>query len=106
MRVYARMGVIFYVIHDPEHHLSNVTLRAFVLQRGRYVPTDPRWFPEVGLGLKLWTGVFEGAEGTWLRWCDKEGNVIPTGEERLQVMEERNRRLEAQLRAAGVVPEK
>ena len=113
MRAYARVGVTFYVIHDPEHHLSKDDVRAFVLQRGRYVPTDPRWFPEVGLGLKLWTGVFEGAEGTWLRWCDKEGNVILTGEERLQATtqqlskeEERSRRLEAQLRAAGVEPEK
>ena len=39
-------------------------------------------WPTVGLGLRLWQGKFEGFEDTWLRWCDANGEIIPTGEER------------------------
>jgi hypothetical protein len=35
----------------------------------------------LGLGLTLWKGTFEGWSDTWLRWCDREGNLLPTGEE-------------------------
>ena len=94
-------------------------LRAFALERGKYEPIEPRWFPEVGLGLILWEGSFEGQHYTWLRWCDREGRIIPTGAERAdeesrRADEERRRaeesaesveRLAAQLRALGVEPE-
>lgn len=116
MKEYARRGALFYVIHDPEEWLGGGVLRALVLQRGRYEPVDPKWFPEVGLGLILWQGAFEGRQETWLRWCDKEGNVIPTGaesadEERRRADEERRRaeekirRLQAQVRALGAEPD-
>jgi hypothetical protein len=41
------------------------------------------------LGLKLWDGVFEEREDTWLRRCDAQGNVILTGEERARMEAER-----------------
>ncbi|MEH2340058.1 hypothetical protein [Nostoc sp.] len=47
-----------------------------------------------------------------MRWCDAEGNVIPTGAERAEQEREaketalqRAERLAAQLRALGVEPE-
>jgi Uma2 family endonuclease len=95
---YANVGVLFYVIFDPDNLLGGGVLRAYVLERGKYVPIDPGWFEEVGLGLTLWTGRYEGAQGTWLRWCDRGGNVVPTGAERAD-------RLAAQLRALGVDPQ-
>ncbi len=82
MRAYARQGVLFYVIFDPDDLLRHGVLRAFVLSRGKYESLDANWFPEVGLGLVLWRGTFEGQQQTWLRWCDREGRVIPTGAER------------------------
>jgi hypothetical protein len=97
-RAYARLGVLFYVIFDPDDLLQGGILRAYVLQRGKYEPVEPNWFPEVGLGLVLWPGTFEGQHETWLRWCDQESRVIPTGEERAE-------RLAAQLRALGIKPE-
>jgi Uma2 family endonuclease len=109
---YAHMGVPFYVIYDPKNLLGNGVLRAFAIQRGRYQPTEPDWFPEVGLGLRLWEGSYEGQRATWLRWGDQEGHVIPTGAERAE--DERRRadevtarleRLAAQLRALGAEPE-
>lgn len=117
--MYARLRVFFYVIFDPENILENGVLRAFVLERGKYKPIEPGWFEEVGLGFKLWEGTFEGIQGTWLRWCDQRGQVIPTGEERakqtaeslqqteesLQQANEKIQRLEAQLRALGAEPQ-
>ncbi|HKI33319.1 MAG TPA: hypothetical protein VKA46_15810 [Gemmataceae bacterium] len=40
----------------------------------------------------------------WLRWCDRAGNVIPTGCERAKSERERAERLAEQLRALGVEP--
>src|SRR5262249_48609698 len=79
MQSYARLRALFYVIYDPADYLRGGILRVYALQRSKYEPIDPRWLPEVGLGLTLWEGTFEGQHGTWLRWCDQEGRVIPTG---------------------------
>jgi hypothetical protein len=123
---YARAGVLFYVVFDPERYLHGDVLSAYVLHRRMYQPTDPSWLPEVGLGLKLWPGTFERMTDTWLRWCDRQGEVIPTGEERAdkergRAEDERRRadderrradeaialaaRLAAQLRKVGQEPE-
>jgi hypothetical protein len=95
---YARMNVLFYVIFDPGNVLQGGVLRAFVLHRRKYQPIDPHWFPEVGLGLTLWEGAFEGCSEIWLRWCGQDGHVIPTGAEKVE-------RLAAQVRALGGQPE-
>jgi hypothetical protein len=97
MKAYARLRALFYVIYHPDNLLQGGVLRAFGLQLGKYEAVDPRWLPEVGLGLIVWDGAFEGQHQTWLRWCDKEGRVIPTGAERAE-------KLAAQLRALGVEP--
>jgi hypothetical protein len=125
-KTYARQGVLFYIILDPEEVLGGGVLRAFVLERRAYQRSDPSWLPEVGLGLKLWEGTFEGVTRTWLRWCDRDGRAIPTGAERAaeaerradeehrRADEERRRadeatakaeRLAAKLRSLGVEPE-
>ena len=48
----------------------------------------------------------------WLRWCDQEGNVIPTGAElaaaerqRAEAERARAERLAARLRALGIDPD-
>jgi hypothetical protein len=80
-RLYARQGVTFYVIFDPDNILGHGVFRAYALEPRRYVPIEPNWLPEIGLGLTLWPGAFEGHERTWLRWCDRAGRVIPPGAE-------------------------
>ncbi|MFO0845509.1 MAG: Uma2 family endonuclease [Gemmataceae bacterium] len=82
MDKYARLKLQYYVIHDPSDILEHGILRAFSLDGKRYRPTDPKWLPDVELGLTLWQGLFQGLEQTWLRWCDKSGAVLPTGMER------------------------
>jgi hypothetical protein len=111
MRSYARMGIPYYVIYDPPQILSEQVLRAFTLHAGDYEPIAPNWFPRVGLGVILWQGTYEGVEATWLRWCDRQGQVIPTGkeqldEERQRAEQERQRaeRLAARLRELGIDP--
>lgn len=62
-------------------------LKVFVLTAGKYVELEQPWLETVGLGLALWEGEFETQPGTWLRWCDRDGKVIPTGAEGADVAE-------------------
>ncbi len=78
---YARLGIPYYAVYDPLKKLGETLLRVFQLQGGSYVPKNDAFFPEVNLGLTLWTGSFEKSNLTWLRWCYADGNLIPTGDE-------------------------
>ncbi len=79
---YAQAGVAYCVIFDPCHFLSKRVLRVYALHAGRYVDVlDPSWLEEIGLGLTLWQGKYEGMNSTWLRWCDRQGQLLPTGRE-------------------------
>jgi Uma2 family endonuclease len=81
--VYERiLRVPFYVVFDRYEQ----RLRVFALEQGHYraiALTEPRyWFEELGLGLGVWSGRHQGAEGQWLRWYDAAGDWIPTDGER------------------------
>ncbi|WP_414583419.1 Uma2 family endonuclease [Scytonema sp. PCC 10023] len=116
---YARMGVGYYIVFDPLQVLEDKTLRAYRLEGRHYVEMDSFWLEEIGLGLTLWEGAFESKQDIWLRWCDNEGNVLPTGVERAQRAEQvaqqaqqraeeaqqRAERLAAQLRELGIDPD-
>jgi Uma2 family endonuclease len=95
--LYARLGVPFYVVFDPNHFLSGDTLRTYQLSGGVHHLGDPGPWPAVGLGVRLWQGKFEGCEDTWLRWCDAKGEIIPTGEERAAALAQRIHELEAEV---------
>jgi Uma2 family endonuclease len=97
--LYARLGVPHYAVFDPRHLLGEQTLRTYELVVGNYRPGDPGPWPNIGLGLRMWQGKFEGHEDDWLRWCDARGEIIPTGEERARQAEERTREAEERIRA-------
>lgn len=79
---YQRIGVAYYAVHDPQHHLGKRTLRLFRLEAGRYVEcASAHWMPEIGLGLTLWHGTFQEIDDEWLRFVDKDGELIPTARE-------------------------
>lgn len=104
LREYARIGVTYYVIYDPAHHLSRESLRMYELRHRTYVPMPQQWMPALGLGLRTWQGVYEGMEDEWLRWCDIDGTLLPTGaelaaEERARAVAERQRAEQAEERA-------
>jgi hypothetical protein len=64
------------------------------------------WLAPIGLGLTLWEGQFEeDVTRLWLRWCDREGNVIPTGAEGQAMATQRADRLAEKLRALGINPD-
>lgn len=112
LRKYARMRVWYYLIFDPQHLIQQESLQVYQLSLGRYVPKEDRQLDQVGLGITLWDGQFEGIQGQWLRWCDSEGRLLLSGEEgrgqerqRAEQEHQRAERLAAQLRAMGVEPE-
>ncbi|NJL39202.1 MAG: Uma2 family endonuclease [Leptolyngbyaceae cyanobacterium SM1_4_3] len=86
---YARIGIAYYAVFDPlqqlqkANELNGSLLKVWALNAKQYVELpDPFWLEAVGLGLTLWEGKFEGRQELWLRWCDRQGQVILTGAER------------------------
>jgi Uma2 family endonuclease len=63
---------LVYNRHQPQ-------LRYFRLVEGQYQEqrlnsTHPLiWLEDLQIGLGIWEGIFEGAPGFWLRWCDRQG---------------------------------
>jgi hypothetical protein len=96
----------YYVVFDPlkqiqsETEMNRALLRVWANSVGRYVELTPAqgiseveqsvWLEEVGLGLTLWEGQFEEeVTRLWLRWCDREGQVIATGAEGQEIERQR-----------------
>jgi Uma2 family endonuclease len=94
---YASIGIAYYVIFDPLEQLQGEILTIYELHAGAYQRRADGELPTIGLGLRLWAGVFEQKPDTWLRWSDAQGIIIPTGQERAE--QERQRACEADKRA-------
>jgi len=110
-RKYAQMGVAYYIILDPQQVVQKNVLRVYELTSGGYIPKIDRHLTHIGLGVTLRRGIFEGADDLWLRWCDADGNLIPTGIERAESAEkeaglarERAEKLAEKLRQMGIDP--
>lgn len=126
--IYAQIGVRYYGVFDPLRQIQDpdqmdgALLRVWSIVASGYSEITPKagivspeemvWLDAVGLGLRLWEGPFEDAvPRLWLRWCDREGQVIPTGAEgqtaeRQRAEQERQRaeRLAAKLIELGIDP--
>lgn len=94
---YARMGVSYYVVYDPDAYLSKQPLHVFARQGTHFLETEDRELAGVGLELTLWWGAYDGLETNWLRWVDRSGVLLATGAEAKQT--EQLRADQAQLRA-------
>jgi Uma2 family endonuclease len=77
----AVLNIPYYVIYDPYAYLGDEVLRVYEKHGDSYDELLDTWMPGIALGMTLWTGEYEGGYGPWLRWCDAEGTVIPTGRE-------------------------
>lgn len=86
---YARIGVWYYIIFDPQRYIQNDVLRIYECFAGQFIPKIDRILQRIGLGLMLWDGEFEGKYDRWLRWCDARKNMILTGFERAVSAESR-----------------
>lgn len=78
---YARIGIGYYVVYDPQQLLSPQPLRVFGRQGVHYTELHDRWLTDVGIGLMLWEHEYEGMNDVWLRWCDRAGAMLATGQE-------------------------
>jgi hypothetical protein len=127
--IYFQIGIRYYVVFDPlrylqgEDQMNRALLRVWTISPIGYIELTSNpimsaagqfiWLEGVGLGLTLWEGPFEDeASALWLRWCDRDGQVISTGAERAEQLEEqaerseeRAARLAERLRAMGVNPD-
>jgi hypothetical protein len=81
---YAHAGVAYYVVFDPLRTLSETSLRTYELRGGRYEELLEPWLEQIQMGFTLWDGVFEGKQYQWLRWCDRAGNLLLTGDEKAE----------------------
>jgi hypothetical protein len=101
---YARMGVGYYIVYDPEGFISQTPLRIFARNSLRFVEMADTWLSQVGLGVTLWEGEYEGMPGLWLRWCDQQGVILATGQEALmrsqQLLEQERQRAEQEAQRA------
>ncbi len=109
---YAQIGIAYYAVFDPlkqlqgKDELNGALLKVWVLTAKNYVElSEPFWLESVGLGLTLWEGRYEGREDLWLRWCDCNGQVIPTGAEGRDFERQRAERLAERLRTMGINPD-
>ncbi|MEM8605372.1 MAG: Uma2 family endonuclease [Cyanobacteria bacterium P01_H01_bin.121] len=141
--IYAQVGARYYVVFDPlkqiqgPHEMAGACLRMWMLTGMNYREITSSeglvevgqwlWLEDVGVGLTLWEGQFEeDVMRLWLRWCDRDGQVIPTGaegqamaqqqavterqradaeQERADAEQQRAERLAERLRTMGIDPD-
>lgn len=84
---YEQMHIPYYIVYDPFAELSKEmngqALHIYALRNGTYQKMDDFWLEGVGIGVRVWEGLYEGNRAEWLRWCDERGKVFPTGVERI-----------------------
>ena len=97
---YAIAGVSYYVVFDPFKELGKTILRVYELRNNIYVDNGNFFLSQIGLGLTIWHGIFEGLEYDWLRWCDASGNILLTGNELAQQAQQRVEQVEEEKQLA------
>lgn len=101
---YARLRIPYYIVHDPYLLLGKQELYVFELKSDAYEERSDHWMPAIGLGVTIWSGEYENLPGRWLRWCDIDGTLLPTGAEAAQqsqvLVEEASQRAHAEYERA------
>ncbi len=109
MAIYARLGVLYYVIYNPlfwqrDGHLPfevhKLINGSYQLQMG-----EPLWMPEIELGLGRCQLLNGAIEREALGWFDRLGNRYLTPAERAEQERQRAERLADYLRSLGVDPD-
>ena len=83
--IYEKLGVLYYVIYNPEYHRRNrqQPFEIYKLVRGRYElqMSEPCWMPEIGLGLGRSQVKASGLELEVLSWFEEGGDRYLFSEE-------------------------
>ena len=76
-----------YVIQEQKLEVYHLLEGCYQLleanERGHY------FIPPLGVELGLWEGKYQNQLQTWLRWWDREGNLLLTGDERAEQQQQR-----------------
>ncbi len=92
MAIYAKLGVLYYVIYNPEYwkrdghqpfEVYKLVDGAYQLQIG-----EPYWFPEIGLGIGRCQEVSGAVQQEVLSWFDDLNNRYLRPEELAKIAEE------------------
>lgn len=110
-RKYAQLGVLYYVIYNPEYWQrdEHEPFEVYRLESGDYVrQLEPVWMPEIGLGIGCAQGTYKGWNREWLYWFDQQGKRFPSPDEeaaslRQQLQQERQRAEQERQRAEQLV---
>ncbi len=112
LRKYEQIRVAYYIIFDPQRLIQKQELRIYEYSSGGYIPKADRQLTKLDIGVTLWDGDFDEIPARWLRWCDHDDNLIPTGFEsvaneiaRTQRAEKKAELLAAKLLSLGIDPE-
>lgn len=85
MEIYARLGVLYYLIYNPEFWKrdKHIPFEMYRLVEGEYQLQngEPFWMPEIGLGIGRKEYKLGVDEREMLCWYDQKGNPYPTPEE-------------------------
>jgi len=102
MEIYAKLGVLYYIIYNPEFWQRDryQPFEVYKLVKGVYQLQigEPYKMPEVCLGIGRHQSVLGGIQQEVVTWYDLQGNRYLTAEERAE-------RLAARLRELGEDPE-
>lgn len=106
LNLYAALGVLYYVIYNPEYWARDrhQPLEVYKLEAGVYQLQigEPYWMSEVGVGIGRYRSQIGGLEREILTWYDEQGNRHLSAEE--EERQERSR-LEAFIRSQGFDPD-
>ncbi len=108
MTKYAAIGVLYYVIYNPDYTRRDKhdSFEVYRLTNGVYVRQfgNPFWMPKIELGIGYEQGTHDRWTREWLYWYDQNGNRFPAPQDiieqqRQQIEQERLRVEQEQLRA-------
>jgi len=90
---YAKLGVLYYVVYNPEywHRDRHLPFEVYRLIDGEYQLQigEPFWMPEIGLGIGRYVTQSGGLQREVLCWYNQQGRRFETPEEQLARYRER-----------------
>ncbi len=81
-QLYAELGVLYYIVYAP-NRIRKPRLTIYKLQNGEYelCSNNPIWMPEIGLGIGIELGTYNGIHREWLYWYNQQGERYLTPDE-------------------------
>ncbi|MBH8565464.1 Uma2 family endonuclease [Nostoc sp. CENA67] len=109
MAIYAKLGVLYYVIYNPEYWRrdQHQPFEVYKLVNGSYQLQigEPYWMSEVGLGIGRYQGIVAGIQQELLAWYNQQGDRYLMPEEQAQQERTRAEQLAQYLRSLGIDPD-